>query len=91
MKSFTGSQQVVENYSRHANTRPLYLPTGQESSVRTRHGTMNWFKFGKGVHEGCISSPCLFNLYAVYIMQNAGVDKAQAIIKIARRNINNLK
>ena len=52
---------------------------------------MNWFKFGKGVREGCISSPCLFNLYAVYIMQNAGLDKAQSIIKIARRNIKNLR
>ena len=65
--------------------------TGQEATVRTGHGTTNWFQIGKGVCQGCILSPCLFNLYAVYIMQNAGLDKAQSIIKIARRNINNLR
>ena len=64
---------------------------GQEAAARTGHGTMNWFQFGKGVHQGCILSPCLFNLYAEYIMQNAGLGEAQAGIKIARRNINNLK
>ena len=64
---------------------------GQEATVRTRHGTMDWFKTGEGVHQGCILSPCLFNLYAEYIMRNAGLDEAQAGIKIARRNINNLR
>ena len=59
--------------------------------VRTRHGTMNWFQIGKGAHQGCMLSPCLFNLYAEYIMQNAEMDKAQAGIKIAERNINNLR
>ena len=69
--------------------RNLYA--GQEATVRTGHGTTDWFQIGKGVHQGCISSPCLFNLYAVYIMRNAGLDEAQAGIKIARRNINNLR
>ena len=66
------------------------LYTGQEATVRTGHGT-DWFQIGKGVHQGCILSPCLFNLYAEYIMRNAGLDEAQAGIKIARRNINNLR
>ena len=69
--------------------RNLYA--GQEATVRTRHGTMDWFKIGKGVHQGCILSPCLFNLFAEYIMRNAGLEEAQAGIKIARRNINNLR
>ena len=69
--------------------RNLY--SGQEATVRTGHGTIDWFQIGKGVHQGCILSPCLFNLYAEYIMQNAGLDKAQAGIKIARRTINNLR
>ena len=64
---------------------------GQEAIVRTRHGTTDWFQIGKGVHQGCILSPCLFNLCAEYIMQNAKLDEAQAGIKIARRNINNLR
>ena len=64
---------------------------GQEATVRTKHETMDWFQIGKGVHQGCILSPCLFNLYAEYIMQNAGLDEAQAGIKIARRNINNIR
>ena len=63
----------------------------QEATVRTRHGTIDWFQIGKRVRHGCILSPCLFDLYAEYIMQNAGVDEAQAGIKIARRNINNLR
>ena len=68
--------------------RNLYA--GQEAAVRTGHGTIDWFQIGKGVHQGCILSLCLFNLYAEYIMRNAGLGEAQAGIKIARRNINNL-
>ena len=64
---------------------------GQEATVRTRHGTVYWFQTGKGVPQGCILSPCLFKLCAEYSMQNAGLDEAQAGIKIARRNINNLR
>ena len=67
------------------------LNAGQEATVRTRHGTTDWFQIGKGVHQGCILSPCLFNLYAEYIMRNAGLDEAQAGIKIAGRNNNNLR
>ena len=67
------------------------LSAGQEASVRTELGTTDWFQIGKGVHQGCILSPCLFNLYAEYIMRNTGLDEAQAGIKIAGRNINNLK
>ena len=69
--------------------RNLYA--GQEATVRTGHRTTDWFQIGKGVLQGCILSPCLFNLYAEYIMQNARLDEAQAGIKIARRNINNLR
>ena len=69
--------------------RNLYA--GQEATVRTGHGTTDWFQIGKGVRQGCILSPCLFNLYAEYIMRNAGLDKAQAGIKTAGRNINNLR
>ena len=69
--------------------RNLYA--GQEARVRTGHGTTDWFQIGKGVHQGCILSPCLFNLYAGYIMRNAGLEEAQAGIKIAGRNINNLR
>ena len=68
--------------------RNLYA--GQEATVRTGHGT-DWFQIGKGVHQGCMFSLCLFNLYAKYIMRNAGLDEAQAVIKIARGNINNLR
>ena len=67
------------------------LYADQEATVRTGHGTTDWFQIGQGVHEGCILSPCLFNLYAEYIMRNAGLDETQARIKIARRNINNLR
>ena len=67
------------------------LYADQEATVRTRHGTTDWFQIGKGVHQGCILSSCLFNFYAEYIMQNAGMDEAQAHIRIARRNINNLR
>ena len=69
--------------------RNLYA--GQEATVRTRHGTTDWFQIGKGVCQGCTLSPCLFNLYAEYIMRNAGLEEAQAGIKIAGRNINNLR
>ena len=64
---------------------------GQETTIRTRHGTMEWLQIRKGVHQGCILSPCLLNLYAEYIMRNVGLEEAQAGIKIARRNINNLR
>ena len=69
--------------------RNLYA--GQEATVRTGHGTIDWFQIGEGIHQGCILSPCLFNLYAEYIMRNVGLDETQAGIKIARRNINNLR
>ena len=69
----------------------LYLYASQETTVRTRSGTMDWSKIGKGVCQGYILSACLFNLYAEYIMQNAGLDESQARIEIARRNINNLR
>ena len=67
------------------------LFAGQEAAVRTGHETTDWFQIEKGVHQGCILSPCLLNLYAEYIMRNAGLEEAQAGIKIARRNINNLR
>ena len=67
------------------------LYAGQEATVRTGHGTIDWFQIGKGVHQGCILSPCLFNLYAEYIMRNNGLDEAQAGIKIAGTNINYLR
>ena len=69
--------------------RNLYA--GQEATVRTGHGTTDWFQIRKGVHQGCILSPCLFNLYAEYVMQNAKLDEAQARIKITGRNISNLR
>ena len=69
--------------------RNLYA--GQKATVRTGHGTTDWFQIGKGVHQGCIFSPCLFNFYAEYIMRNAGLEETQAGIKIAGRNINNLR
>ena len=67
------------------------LYAGQEATVRTGHGTTDWFQIGKAVHQGCILSPCLFNLHAEYIMRNLGLEEAQAGIKIAGRNINNLR
>ena len=67
------------------------LNADQEATVRTGHGTIDWFQIGKGVRQGCILSPCLFNFYAEYIMKNAGLDEAQAGIQIAGRNINNLR
>ena len=69
--------------------RSLYA--GQEATVRTGHGTTDWFQIGKGVHQGCILSPCLFNFFEEYIMRNAGLEETQAGIKIARRNINHLR
>ena len=86
----------MENSERHGNTRPPDLPLekpvcSQEAIVRTGHGTTDCFQIGKGVGQGCILSPCLFNLYAEYIMRNAGLEEAQAGIKIAKRNTNNLR
>ena len=86
----------MENSERNGNTRPPDLPlrnlyAGQEATVRTGHGTTNWFQIGKGVCQGCILSPCLFNLYAEYIMRSAGLEEALAGIKIAGRNINHLR
>ena len=95
----TGSSKKQENSRKTCTSalltmlKPLavWITTGQEATVRTRHGTMDWFQIGKGVCQGYILSSCLFNLYAEYIMRNAGLDEAQAGIKIARRNINNLR
>ena len=86
----------MENSSRDGNTRPPDLPLKKPvcrsgSNIRIGHGTTDWFQIGKGVHQGCILSPCLFNLYAEYIMRNAGLEETQAGIKIAGRNINNLR
>ena len=83
----------MENSERDGNTRPPDLPlyAGQEATVRTGHGTTDWFQIGKGVRQGCILSPYLFNLYAEYIMRKAGLEEAQAGIKMAGRNINNLR
>ena len=75
----------------HLNYLLRKLYGGQEAKVRTRHGTMDWFKIGKEVQQGCVLSLCLFNFSAEYIMQNARLDEAQAAIKIAGRNINNLR
>ena len=85
----------MENSSRDGNTRPPDLPLEKSvcrsGSNRTGHGTTDWFQIGKGVCQDCILSPYLFNLYAEYIMRNAGLEEAQAGIKIARRNINNVR
>ena len=86
----------MENSERDGNTNHLIcllrnLYAGQEATVRTGHGTTDWFQIGKGVCEGCILSPCLFNLYADYIMRNAGLEETQVGIKIAGRNINHLR
>ena len=86
----------MENSSIDGNARPSDLPlrnlyAGHEATVRTRHGTTDWFQIRKGICQGGILSPCLFNLYAEYIMENAGLDEAQAGIKISRRNINNFR
>ena len=86
----------MENSERDGNTRlPDLFPEksdwGQEATVRTGHGTTDWFQTGKRARQGCVSSLCLFNLYAEYIMRNIGLDEVQAGIKIARRNINNFR
>ena len=86
----------MENSSRDGNIRPPDLPpenldVGLEAVVRTGHGTTDWFQIGKGIRQGCILSLCLFNLYAEYIMRNARLDETQSGIKIAGRNINNLR
>ena len=85
----------MENSERDGNTRPLDLPlvlyVGQEATVRTGHGATDWFQIGKGVCQGCILSPCLSNFYAEYIMRSAGLEETQAGIKMAGRNINNLR
>ena len=75
----------------HLNCLLINLYAGQEATIRTKHGTTDWFQIGKGVRQGCILSPCLFNFYAEYIMRNTGLEEAQAGIKIAGRNINNLR
>ena len=77
--------------SDHLTCLLRYLYAGQEATVRTGHGTADWLQIGKGVRQGSILSPCLFNLYAEFIMRNAGLDEAEAGIKIAGRNINNLR
>ena len=87
----------MENSERDGNTRSPDLPlekpicTGQEATVKNGHGTTDWFQIGKGVRQGCILSPYLFNLYAEYIMQNTGLNEAQAGSKVAGRNINNFR
>ena len=86
----------MENSERDGNTRPPHLPlrnlyVGKEATFRTGHGTTDWFQIGKRVCQGCILSPCLFNLYAEYIIRNVGLDEVQAGIKIAKKNINNLR
>ena len=86
----------LKNSERDGNARPLTyllrnLYAGQEITVRTGHETTDWFQIGKGVHQGCILSPCLLNFYAEYIMRNAGLEETQAGIKMAGRNINNLR
>ena len=75
----------------HLTCLLINLYAGQEATVRTGHGTTDWFRIGKGVHQSCILSPCLLNFFAEYIMRNTGLEDAQAVIKIARRNINNLR
>ena len=81
----------MENSERDGNIRPPDLPLEKEATVRTGHAKTDWCQIGKGVCQGCIWSSCLFNLYVEYIMRNAGLEEAQAGIKIAGRNINNLR
>ena len=95
LKPLTVDHNKLWKILRDGNTRPPYLPPenlyAEKKQVRTGHGTTDCFQIGKRVHQGCISSPCLFNLYAEYIMQNAGLDESQTGIKSARRNISNLR
>ena len=93
-----GSQQTMENSERHGNTLPDHFTcllrnqyAGQEGPVRTWHGKTNWFKIGKGIQKGYALSPCFFKLFVEYIMQNSRLDKSQARIKIAERNVNNFR
>ena len=89
-------KESVRNYTKlgipdHLTCLLRNLYAGQEATIRTGHGTTDWFQIGKGVRQGCILSPCLFNLYAEYMMRNSGLGETQARIKIARRNINTLR
>ena len=86
-----GKKKKKKNLNRTVTCLLKNLYAGQEATVRTGHGTTDWFQIGKGVRQGCRLSPCLFNLYAEYIMRNAGLEEAPAGIKIARRHINNLR
>ena len=92
-KPLTGNWKLLKEMGipDHLTCLLRNLYADREATVRTGHGTIDWFKIGKGVHQGCILSLCLFNFYAEYIMRNAGLEEAQAGIKIARRNINNLR
>ena len=87
----TNCGKFFKRWSDHLTCLLRNLYAGQEATVRTGHGTTDWFQIGKGICQGCILSPCFFNLYAKYIIRNAGLDEAQAGIKIAGRNINNLR
>ena len=87
----TTNWKILKEIPDHLTCLLRNLYAGQEATVRTGHGTTNWFQIGKGIRQGCILSPCLFNLDAEYIMRNAGLDEAQAGIKIARRNISILR
>ena len=87
----TNCGKFFKRWEYHLTCLLRNLYSGQEATVRTGHGTTDWFQIGKGVRHGCILSPCLFNIYAEYIMRNAGLEEAQAGIKIAGRNINNLR
>ena len=86
--SFSGISLISTKIHPETN---ITMYAGQEATVRTGHGTTDWFQIGKGIGQGCILSPCLFNFYAEYIMRNAGLEETQAGIKIAGRNINNLR
>ena len=83
------NSMIIVVFSAYTALRNQYA--GQEATVRTRHGTTDWFQIGKGVRQGCLLSPCLFNLHAEYIMRNAGLEETQPGIKIARRNSNNIR
>ena len=89
--NFLDEINIYMGIPNHLTCLQRNLYAGQEATVRTGHGTTNWFQIGKGVCQGCILSPCLFNLYAECIMRNAGLEESQVGIKIARRNINNLR